>query len=91
MPALKDLVGQRIVAQVTGLLNQDFPVMVLQLVDVEASGVWVENPKFTQSLLDRCKVQVSPKTPIFFVPFAQIVWILDAADYPGLSEKSFSR
>jgi hypothetical protein len=25
--------------------------------------------------------------PLFFVPFAQIGWIMEGADYPSLSEK----
>jgi hypothetical protein len=87
MPSLEGLVGQTIVIR-SEVLDVNLPAIV-KLLAVENAGVWVESPKATEHYLSEFKRQTSPKTPVWFVPFAQIAWIMSSEDYPALSEKGF--
>ena len=88
MTRLEQLKGKRVTLCLTHLLiEQSDSILVTTLVDVEAAGVWVESPEMTKTIHAVAKNAMLPNTPIFFVPFAQIAWILSAAGYPSLSEE----
>ena len=88
MPRLDQLKGRKVTLCLTHLLvEQSDRILITTLVDVEAAGVWIESPEMNKAIHAIAKTAMLPKTPIFFVPFAQIAWILSSADYPSLSEE----
>jgi hypothetical protein len=88
MPTLEDLKGKEIiVCLVRRILEQGDQVLVTKLVSVESSGIWIEGRNLAKYLHDDLKHSILPRMPLFFVPFAQVRWIFDSADYPSLSEK----
>jgi len=95
MPTLQELKGQRVLAKISGLIGQTdetgkaIPAEILRLVEIEDAGIWVESERFTKYLLTLTKLSTTPRSVVFFVPFAKIDWILSSADYPSLLEKSF--
>lgn len=89
MPSLTALKGEKIVIQLLNtLLESKSNVMVVRLIEVEPAGLWLEGSDFADYAEARFKEPVT-RTPIFFVPFSQIFWILDSLDEPYLSEKTF--
>lgn len=88
MVTLADLVEQSVLIR-SLVLDEQNPVFVKLLSVENGNGVWIESQKTTDHWLAMFKVTATPKTPVFFVPFSQIAWIMSFADYPALSEKSF--
>ena len=88
MKTLADLVGEKITIQLHHtLLEEKHNVMTTRLLQVESGGIWVEGLGLAEFLQTRSEQPLS-KTPAFFVPYAQIVWIMESADYPYLPDKS---
>jgi hypothetical protein len=88
MPSLSELKGQKVAMLLLHpLIEQKDNMIVTSLLEVEPNGVWIEGTDIAEHLQSQFKKPL-PKTPIFFVPFAQIAWISSSADYPYLSEKS---
>lgn len=88
MPMLEELKGQRIIVHLLStLIEQKTPILITTLVEVEPSGIWIEGADLAAFMHDLLKTNALPRTPVFFVPFAQIGWIFSAAEYPSLSEK----
>ena len=88
MPSLAALKDQKIVIQlVHPLLEAKNLIIATHLLEVEASGIWIEGKDVAEFMQKHLNTAL-PRTPIFFVPFAQIVWIYSSADHPYLSEKS---
>jgi hypothetical protein len=88
MPKLADLHGQEIAIRlVRPLVGQKQPMLFTRLVEIEPSGIWIEGTDFAEYAQAKLKKPLA-KTPVFFVPFAQIAWIASYADYPYLSEQS---
>jgi hypothetical protein len=86
MSRLKELIGKRIVIRSDSLLTEKATMAVL--VDIDDGGIWLEYQPFIETILAAAQQSVSPKTPVIFVPYAHIFWIIDVANYPALSEKS---
>ena len=85
---LSEMVGETTLVR-SVVLDQQHPV-VAKLIAVEnGNGIWVECQEITEHWLAEFKMSTTPRTLVWFVPFAQIAWILGAEDYPALSEKSF--
>jgi hypothetical protein len=88
MTRLEELKGRKIVVYLLQhIIDQTSPVISTLLVDLDANGIWIEGKELAETLHSTYKKPM-PKTPVFFVPFAQIGWIVSFADYPYLSEKS---
>jgi hypothetical protein len=88
MPNLSDLKGQKIIIHLLHpIIEQKQPILITQLIDIEPNGIWIEGTDVAEYLQTALK-QPLLKTPVFFVPFAQIGWISSSVDYPYLSEKS---
>jgi hypothetical protein len=84
---LSEEVGKNIWAVLPTLTGEDLKKFKLHGVDI--GGIWVESQLLTEAFLSNAKVQGLPKTPVFFVPYAQIRMILDSVEGTALSEKSF--
>lgn len=83
MTTLIDLVGKRILIR---LSFQDDPerFQTVLLRNVEQGGIWLESQNLTDSFIGKGKT-ASPVTPLVFVPYPQIVWILVLQDVPSVS------
>lgn len=89
MPKLDDLKGSDVVMFLNQpLIEQEKPVICTRLVDVDDNGIWIEGRDLANFLHEEVQRGIIPKTPLFFVPFAQVGWILGSAGYPSLSEKA---
>jgi hypothetical protein len=86
MPKLSDYVGQTVLIRSIPV-DEQRPTVV-KLVDVEAGGIWIESQDLTDHWLAELKVTSSPKTLVWFLPYAKISWIMGSEDYPALSEKA---
>jgi hypothetical protein len=88
MPRLEDLKGKDIVILLlTPLMDQTRKVIATKLVEIEISGLWLEGKDVAKSMHETHKLAIIPRMPLFFVPFAQIGWIMGSSDYPSLSEE----
>lgn len=87
MPTLEGLIGHSIVIRSVPL-HEEHPVKV-KLVGIENGGLWIESQDATNHWLAEMKQQATPKTLVWFLPYAQIAWIMGSGDYPALSEKAF--
>lgn len=89
MPVQKfeEMVGETIIARVPNL--HPTTLQSLKLHGAENSGLWVESQVLTEQLLSMFGVPTAPKTPVFFLPFHQIAFVLGYADAPALSETAF--
>lgn len=83
--SLKSFVGQPVVVQ-TRLLGKR---MVLTLRAVDRDGLIFEWPAFTEAVLKLNAAQASPTTPLFFVPFWQVVYVAALGELVSLSEEAF--
>ena len=63
-------------------------IVSVRLHGVEAGGVWIESQTMTDLLLQTFKLQAASKTPIFFVPYHEITFLLTSIDVPALNETS---
>ena len=89
MPSLLSLVGKKVIVQLQHpLLAGKSNVLVSPLVGLEESGIWLEGSELAEWGQGKFN-RPATKTPIFFVPFSQVIWILDSLDSPYLSEKGF--
>lgn len=86
MKTLSKRIGETIAVVIPFINETQFQHVKLHAVEV--GGIWIESPVATQKLLNDLKLQVG-KTPVVFVPYAQIRYILDALDEISLSEKAF--
>ena len=90
MPNLRDFIGQTIQVFLVNDTLKDDPdnndAARMKLTDIESSGIWVESLKMNALMLARSKQSI-PITPIFFVPFSQILFVSASDDYPLLSPR----
>lgn len=86
MPKLSDSIGHTILLRSIPVDEQK--PTVVKLIDVETGGIWIESQDLTDHWLGQVKVATSPKTLVWFVPYAKISWIMGSEDYPALSEKA---
>jgi hypothetical protein len=82
------LVGQTVVALVPLISATNF--QNLKLHGVEAGGIWVESQALTELGLKAAEATMAPKTPMFFLPFWQIRFVMVSLDVPAISEKGLS-
>ncbi len=85
--SLQQLIGKEIIAYVPVMSRTHW--QKLKLINVEASGIWVESQNFQEWALEtRPDVKMTPKTAVLFFPFQQIVHILSALDVPYVSDRA---
>jgi hypothetical protein len=68
-------------------IKEEHPVFV-KLIAVDDGGIWIESQDATESFMRQVKRTSLPKTLVYFLPYAQIAWIMGTEDYPSMSEKS---
>lgn len=86
MISLQSLIGKEIVAHVPYFDENTW--QKFKLINVENSGIWVENRAMSDATLKRGGLTVSPKSLVFFLPFHQIVHIVGSVDVPYVSDEA---
>lgn len=61
----------------------------MKLHGIELHGIWIESQDFTNHLMEEFHFSSSRTTPIIFVPFVQLDFIIASLDSFSLSESSF--
>jgi hypothetical protein len=86
MKMLHDLIGEDILVNFifTGGKKLEF----VKLIALEPYGIWIESSHLTQAILNQLNVPAG-NTPVVFVPFAQIVYVLSSSESVSLSNKAF--
>jgi hypothetical protein len=82
-----EMVGETVLAIVPFIDRVVF--QELKIHGAEAGGIWVECQYLTNLALRSIKRPAAERTPIFFLPFAQITVAWRAIDQTSLSEQSF--
>ena len=85
MLQLTQMVGQVIKAVVPAL--QRGGIQEFKLHGVEMGGIWVESQAATEAISKTFGSTISPKTSVFFLPYAQVLFVLASLDVPALPEK----
>ena len=84
---LASMVGEVIIARIP-LLDAESMTLV-KLHGIEAQGIWIESQDFTNELMERFRFSSSRTTPLVFVPFYKVDFIIASLDSLSLSERSF--
>ena len=87
MRTLQSMIGEVIIARIP-LLDAD-GMMLLKLHGVETNGIWVESQDFTNELMEKFHFFSSRTTPLVFLPFDKIDFIIASLDSLSLSERAF--
>jgi hypothetical protein len=85
-PRLKHLIGQEVLAVILPIHQTE--LQEVRLLGVELGGIWIESEVMTQSVLRNIGAATG-KTPLFFVPYAQIKFLMGVSEKIALSESSF--
>jgi hypothetical protein len=83
--SLTDLIGKEIVALIPFLDSKE--LQKVKLINVETSGLWVESKALQEWAVEGTHHAVTPKTAVVFLPFSQIVAVIDSLDVPWISDK----
>jgi hypothetical protein len=81
------MVGETIIVRIATLDQEE--MSLVRLHGVDANGLWIEFQTFTDALMTRCHLASSVTTPLLFVPFARIEFILGSVRSLSLSETAF--
>jgi hypothetical protein len=81
------MIGELIMARIP-LLDAD-GMMLLKLHGIEANGLWVESQNFTNELMEKFHCFSSRTTPLIFIPFGKIDFVLGSLESLSLSESAF--
>jgi hypothetical protein len=83
--SLTELIGKEIVALVPFIDAKT--LQKFKLINVETSGLWLESKKIHEWAIKGTGRTVTPKTAVIFLPFSQIVAVIDSLDVPWISEQ----
>lgn len=61
----------------------------VKLIGVETSGVWIECQTLIDQMYSAVGIAASERTPIFFVPYQQILFATVPRDGMALNESAF--
>ncbi|MFI5096983.1 MAG: hypothetical protein ACHQT6_03320 [Candidatus Acidiferrales bacterium] len=81
------MIGEVVIARIP-LLDAD-GMMLVKLHAVEANGLWLESQDFTNELMEKFQFFSSRTTPLVFVPFDKVDFIIASLDSLSLSESAF--
>jgi hypothetical protein len=59
-----------------------------KLVSVDTGGIWVESQSLIEHFLHLAKTADAPESPVFFLPFSSINYLVHLHDAKALSQKS---
>jgi len=84
---LASMIGEVIVVRIP-LLDAD-GMMLVKLHGIEAHGIWIESQNLTNQLMEKFHCSSSRTTPLVFVPFDKVDFIISGLDALSLSEPAF--
>jgi hypothetical protein len=87
MRSLANMIGEVILVPIP-LLDTDGMILV-KLHGIEAQGIWIESQEFTNQLMEKFRFVSSRTTPLVFVPFDKVDFIIGSLDSLSLSESGF--
>ena len=87
MRSLANMIGEVIIVRIP-LLDAERMILV-KLHGIELHGIWIESQDFTNQLMEKFHFSSSRTTPIVFVPFVKVDFIIASLDSLSLSESSF--
>jgi len=83
---LSELVGTQILIRAIPL--HETQSVTVKLISMDEGGIWVESQKVTEDMLEHFERSAASRTPIVFLPYAQIAWVMHFSDKVALSEKA---
>jgi len=81
------MVGEVVIVRIP-LLDPE-RMSLVKLHGVEAHGIWIESQDFTNELMEKFHFSSSRTTPLVFVPFDKVDFIIAALHSLSLSEPAF--
>jgi len=87
MRPLKSMVGEMIIVRIAALDPEEMSLVKLRA--VEPTGIWIESQDFTDAMMQKCRLSTSITTPVLFIPFTGIEFILGSLRSLSLSEPAF--
>ena len=75
------MIGEIVIVRIPLL---DDGLLLIKLLGVEASGIWIESQSFTDRLMEKFRCTSSRTTPIVFVPYDKLDFIIASLDSLGL-------
>jgi len=84
---LASMVGEVIIVRIP-LLDPE-RMSLVKLHGIETHGIWIESQDFTNELMEKFQFSSSRTTPLVFVPFDKLDFIIAALDSLSLSEPAF--
>ncbi len=64
-------------------------MILVKLHGIELHGIWIERQDFTNQMIKKFHFSSSRTTPLIFVPFVKVDFIIAPLDSLSLSEPSF--
>jgi hypothetical protein len=83
-PNLSELVGRTVGMMVPGFDHEQ--TVRVKIHAIEASGIWVESQMMIEKMLARLGKTSGAATPLFFLPFSSIGFVVASIALPSLSE-----
>lgn len=83
-PNLQGLIGQTVGMMVPYFDAQQ--TVRVKIHAIEASGIWVESQTMTDKMLSTLARTSGAATPLFFLPFSSIGFVVASIALPSLSE-----
>jgi hypothetical protein len=87
MRPLASMIGEVIIVRIP-LLDPDV-MMLAKLHGIEPQGIWIESQDFTNQMMEKFRFAISRTTPLVFVPFDKMDFIIGSLDWLSLSEPAF--
>jgi hypothetical protein len=81
-----DLIGEEVLAMIPIFGNNT--LLIVTIHGVESGGIWIESEKYTKTMLEKLDLPAI-KTPIFFVPYHEIRFVVHSLEKIELSEGKF--
>jgi hypothetical protein len=88
-PNLQSCVGKTVSISIPALTEKS--IQELKLVALEAAGIWVSGQHITDLILPKLKLSAAAETPVVFVPFSQVLCLIESVPGVSLSEKLLSQ
>jgi hypothetical protein len=84
---LSDYVGQTLMMMIPFIEPDHY--QQVKLMGVESGGIWIECQTLIDQMYSALEMPASERTPVFFVPYQQIVFAVAARDGMALNESAF--
>ena len=86
--SFEKLVGEYILVA-TDVFGKERKLHRVTLRGVEAGGLWLESNEFMQDMMRELKKQALEKTPVFFLPYHRIHFVISSTGTVALSESAY--